>query len=487
MNNQTEENFSFCPKCGSLMENGVCPECSRKGQQGVYSSRNWPGEAILQSQDEDGTGQENRGQSEQNWNDLNQGQWNPNQSCQNQGQPYQNWGQQDPNQPYQNWNGQSPNQPCQNQGQQDPNQPYQNWSGQNPNQPYQNWGQQDPSQSWQNWNGQSQGQSYQNWQGGQQNQYYGQQPYQGQNYNNYNPYMKPKKDNKVWIIVGVTIGIIFLFLFVFGGFFYGYTMTRLMSTTDYMGGEYGDYRDYGRDSDNSDDRYTDDDGDVSPGEDEDYVPSPEDEYYYGPCNAIDESVGYSFVTKSYTNEDPDNDIDIIVNYVELKGDDIPNIDNLNEALESVALYYAVDFPQYYGEYGNSYAVYNTAYVTYNDEDIVSIVMDEYVVMDDEYHVDLYAINIDVKNGVILDNDSLLKIDAEFAEEFRERNNEQNGNIDYLDSITDEELTLTLQDNTSMIAYYTPLGMEVGFNYADYGSSGWLTVTYKDYAKYQDKF
>ncbi len=496
MNNQTEENFSFCPKCGSLMENGVCPECSRKGQQGVYSSRNWPGEAILQSQDEDGTGQENRGQSEQNWNDLNQGQWNPNQSCQNQGQPYQNWGQQDPNQPYQNWNGQSPNQPCQNQGQQDPNQPYQNWSGQNPNQPYQNWGQQDPSQSyqnwgqqdpnqsWQNWNGQSQGQSYQNWQGGQQNQYYGQQPYQGQNYNNYNPYMK---DNKVWIIVGVTIGIIFLFLFVFGGFFYGYTMTRLMSTTDYMGGEYGDYRDYGRDSDNSDDRYTDDDGDVSPGEDEDYVPSPEDEYYYGPCNAIDESVGYSFVTKSYTNEDPDNDIDIIVNYVELKGDDIPNIDNLNEALESVALYYAVDFPQYYGEYGNSYAVYNTAYVTYNDEDIVSIVMDEYVVMDDEYHVDLYAINIDVKNGVILDNDSLLKIDAEFAEEFRERNNEQNGNIDYLDSITDEELTLTLQDNTSMIAYYTPLGMEVGFNYADYGSSGWLTVTYKDYAKYQDKF
>ena len=464
MNNQTEENFSFCPKCGSLMENGVCPECSRKGQQGVYSSRNWPGEAILQSQDEDGTGQENRGQSEQNWNDLNQGQWNPNQSCQNQGQPYQNWGQQDPNQPYQNWNGQSPNQPCQNQGQQDPN------------------------QSWQNWNGQSQGQSYQNWQGGQQNQYYGQQPYQGQNYNNYNPYMKPKKDNKVWIIVGVTIGIIFLFLFVFGGFFYGYTMTRLMSTTDYMGGEYGDYRDYGRDSDNSDDRYTDDDGDVSPGEDEDYVPSPEDEYYYGPCNAIDESVGYSFVTKSYSNEDPDNDIDILINYVELEGN-IPNIDKLNEALETVALYYAEDFAKdsYYAEFGDSYAVYITSYVTYNDDDIVSVVMDEYVNVDDQYLVDLYPINIDVKNGVILDNDGLIQIDETFASEFRRRNEEQNGTVEYLDELTDEELAAYLQDGSSMIAYYTPLGMEIGLNYETAGTTGWVTVTYKDYDQYLSKF
>ena len=39
----------------------------------------------------------------------------------------------------------------------------------------------------------------------------------------------------------------------------------------------------------------------------------------------------------------------------------------------------------------------------------------------------------------------------------------------------------------MIAFYTPLGMEIGLNYEDVGSSGWFTVTYKDYDRYLSKF
>ena len=41
----------------------------------------------------------------------------------------------------------------------------------------------------------------------------------------------------------------------------------------------------------------------------------------------------------------------------------------------------------------------------------------------------------------------------------------------------------LNDDDSLIIFYTPLGMEVGFNYY----YGWVTVTYKDYQKYKSLF
>ena len=41
MNDQTtENNYSFCPKCGALMRNGVCPSCANKHDGGVYSAGN---------------------------------------------------------------------------------------------------------------------------------------------------------------------------------------------------------------------------------------------------------------------------------------------------------------------------------------------------------------------------------------------------------------------------------------------------------------
>ena len=60
-------------------------------------------------------------------------------------------------------------------------------------------------------------------------------------------------------------------------------------------------------------------------------------------------------------------------------------------------------------------------------------------------------------------------------------------MEYLDELTDEELAAYLQDGSSMIAYYTPLGMEIGLNYETAGTTGWVTVTYKDYDQYLSKF
>ena len=41
----------------------------------------------------------------------------------------------------------------------------------------------------------------------------------------------------------------------------------------------------------------------------------------------------------------------------------------------------------------------------------------------------------------------------------------------------------LNSEDELILFYTPIGMEVGFNYYN----GWVTVTYPDYLKYQKKF
>ncbi len=453
MNQQTEENYSFCPKCGSLMENGVCPECAKQKDQGIYSSQNFP--QGLTEQQPDTTGAYSPAGYSQ---------------AHGQSQPgaYQNQAGQYGQGAYQSQAGQYGQGAYQSQPDPYGQGAYQSQPGQYGQNPYQN--QQGPYQQ----------NPYQNPSG-----YYVQPGNQGAGFN---PYMKPKKDNQVWMIVGIVAAIVVLLLTIIGSFLYGYFITKIVTTdADSYTGRYdfdnGD-RNYGG-SDYADEEEPDSYEEAG----DDYVPSLDDEYYYGPCDAINEDVDYSFITKSYNNEDPDNDIDVIINYFELEGDSIPNIDELNEALEKVALYYAVDFPQYasYAEYGESYAVYITSYVTYNDADMISIVLDEYIMVDDRYHVDLYPINIDIKNGVILDNDSLLQIDGDFAEEFRRRNDEQNGSIDYLDALSDEELTLSLQDGDNMIAFYTPLGMEIGLNYEDVGSSGWFTVTYKDYDRYLSKF
>lgn len=371
MNEQKGENYSFCPKCGALMEDGKCPECAEKEpEKGEYSSMPYPG----------------RGENQRS------------------------------------------------------------------------------------------------------NEYYAQ-PYANSGYRPYDSQMPPKKDNKIWLIAAVAAAVFILLAAMIGSFFYGYFIVKFSKEgAEIFSEEFGREENFfGHGSNDADSWEGMEDEDAN--EQEEYMPSPLDEYYYGPCDSINEEVPYSFIHKTYSNEDADNDIDIVINYLELKGNEIPNIEQLNQELEAQALYYTEDFLKdtYYAEYGESFAAYISSYVTYNDEDIVSIVLDEYVAIDDMYHVDLYSINIDLKNGVILDNGSLLQIDEEFAEEFRRRSNEQNGHIDYLDALSNGEAAKRLQDKTQMIAYYTPLGMEIGLNYHTDTDGGWFTVTYKDYEDYLKKF
>lgn len=368
MNDQTtENNYSFCPKCGALMRNGVCPSCANKHDGGVYSA----------------------GNIQKNASNM-------------------------------------------------------------PNMP------------------------------------------RVQN-NDQNPYLMPdgyvgkKKKGKAGLVIGIIAAVIFLIAMVIGCFFYGRLIGSLgeefedgdfLQDWDSIGGDrFGDDNDYG--SAEEDDEY----------DDEEYVPSPDDEYYYGPCDAINEDVSYKIVPKTYDKSEADSDVIIQVNYYLLEGDSIPNVDKLNEAIEKVSLYYAEDFLSSTGvaEYGESYYAWVDSYVTYNDEDMISIVLDENIYLDGDSLVDLYCINIDLKNGLILDNTSMVNLDEAFAAELRRRSDEQNGHIDYLDQLSDKELLEKLRDKNAIISFFTPLGMEIGINYSEGQYGGWFTATYKDYEEYKDKF
>ena len=45
----------------------------------------------------------------------------------------------------------------------------------------------------------------------------------------------------------------------------------------------------------------------------------------------------------------------------------------------------------------------------------------------------------------------------------------------------------LSDENTNIVFYTPVGLEIGFNYTTSDSTGWVTATIKDYAGYVPKF
>lgn len=123
------------------------------------------------------------------------------------------------------------------------------------------------------------------------------------------------------------------------------------------------------------------------------------------------------------------------------------------------------------------------YVTYMDEDILSIIYVEYGYLEDEiYESYVIPVNIDMESRMALTNSQILNINDAFSIEFREKCEKQNGEIQFFSWFSDQDITYLLTDEDSLIIFYTPMGMEIGFNYY----YGWVTVTYRDYQKYQNQ-
>lgn len=205
-----------------------------------------------------------------------------------------------------------------------------------------------------------------------------------------------------------------------------------------------------------------------------YVPSPNDEYYVELADAISDDLSYTVDKHEYTYFDDDESVGIYVEYVSVEGLDFD--DKINDALEEGAMYYAKEFGS-----GNvsDLALQVVSYVTYMDEDTLSVVVDERYTWGSEVQLDLYCMNFDLKTGSLLYNTNIIDPSEKLAEDFRDMTDYQNGYIEHVDDISDDDIVDYFSDEDSLILFYTPVGLEIGFNYAD----GWVTATLKDYEEY----
>ncbi len=214
--------------------------------------------------------------------------------------------------------------------------------------------------------------------------------------------------------------------------------------------------------------------------------------YYEPfvdCIDSNQEYGLSRHFMQYSNVHDDVLVNGYIAYIQFEGDTIPNEDEINRKileltandlwahLEGIQPYYVTD---------EEVTFMVDSFVTYNDDEKMSILLDvnivEYEQLAESY---IYAINIDLVNGKIMDNGEILQTDVDFATMFREKCCEQNGtDIDGLNYLTDEELADILSDSGSNIVFYSPYGIEVGYAYetSDY-ARGWMTITLSDYEQY----
>ncbi|TCL58401.1 hypothetical protein EDD76_10654 [Kineothrix alysoides] len=205
------------------------------------------------------------------------------------------------------------------------------------------------------------------------------------------------------------------------------------------------------------------------------------DYYMELEDAIRTDLDYSIRWENYSYEENNGNISVEIDYPVIKGD-APNKDILNEIIAGEKAYfeeYASEYSKYMLSDEYFYA-YSGGYVTYMDEEIMSVVFSEEIYTDYWQDYGLYCINIDMENGVVINNGSILRVNDEFLQAFREKSKAQNGGM--LDGMTNQELMYHLSEGNAII-FYTPLGMEVGMNYDD----GYLTVTFEDYKPYMEKY
>lgn len=242
---------------------------------------------------------------------------------------------------------------------------------------------------------------------------------------------------------------------------------------DYFGDEYDFYDDYGEyDEYDEYDEYGENDI-------ESYVPSENDEYYATLADAIRDDLSYTVEKEVYKYSDNSAAVDILVEYVTVEGAQLAFEDKINEALEAGAMYYAKEFGA--GDYTGIMLVVSS-YVTYMDENTLSVVVDERYSYGSNISVDLYCMNFDLRTGTVQYNTDIINPTEDLAKAFLEMSEYQNGYVEFLDGMSPEEVCVYFEDEESLILFYTPVGLEIGFNYFD----GWVTATLKEYEEYLTK-
>lgn len=208
-----------------------------------------------------------------------------------------------------------------------------------------------------------------------------------------------------------------------------------------------------------------------------------EEYYEVFADCIDENVPYEIYKNWDLYSESSSRVEISSVFVQINGN-IPNIEMINQRLKDESLSYR----NRYEEYMNAQEPYINdsdqewrrvevmTYVTYNDEQTLSI-----CIQDEAGR--LRGVIVDLVAGAVLENTQVLHLDDSFASEFRERSERQNGHVSVMGNLTDEMIMKLLRSDETLILFYTPVGLELGFDYEYDGYSGWVTISLKEYEQY----
>lgn len=211
-------------------------------------------------------------------------------------------------------------------------------------------------------------------------------------------------------------------------------------------------------------------------------------YYSGPYNDLKDNLSYQITflnTSCYTEE---GNVYLSIEYPQIVSDRADE-----EKLNAELAYEYEYFRDFYLENvaddlsaDGFFYFFSDAYVTYMDENVLSVVYSEkirYLDGSDTFSdINFYCVNIDLTTGNILTNTDILALDDNFAVDFREREAEENGD-EALTGYTDQEILAMLKDESTLVLFYTPMGMEVGVNL----EGQIVYVTYEDYEKYLNVF
>ena len=91
-------------------------------------------------------------------------------------------------------------------------------------------------------------------------------------------------------------------------------------------------------------------------------------------------------------------------------------------------------------------------------------------------------NFDLKTGTLLNNTDIIEVSDDLVEAFIDQSIYQNGYTSSVSDYSNEEIEDFLSDEDSLILFYTPVGLEIGYNHP----SGWVTATLKDYQRFLKK-
>ena len=217
---------------------------------------------------------------------------------------------------------------------------------------------------------------------------------------------------------------------------------------------------------------------------------PDIPYYSGPYNSLRDDLSYeiTFIEAIYYATNLNASVD--VEYPQIVSDDMENMDYINEALRYEFEYYRDYFSTEYKEYMTSeedvFAYEVDSFVTYMDEKILSVVFYEKIALKLGYEtyqgINFYCLNFNLETGTLLENTEVLRLDEDFAVDFRGREVEENGE-EALTAYSDQEILRMLKDGTRLVLFYTPMGLEVGLNLDE----RIVYVTYDDYKNYLNDF